>query len=64
MMATVIGKTGRIDITVNDAEAGARACTESGGKVLVGRRSTGGALFAAIEDPSGAVAALYQAPED
>jgi predicted enzyme related to lactoylglutathione lyase len=51
-----------IYINVEDAEASAKACTDNGGKVLVGPRSMGGAMFAVIEDPGGAVAALYQAP--
>jgi predicted enzyme related to lactoylglutathione lyase len=49
-----------IYITVADAEASATACLEHGGKVLVGPKSMGDARFAVIEDPSGAVAALYQ----
>ena len=51
-----------IYIVVVDAEASAAACTENGGKVLVGPKDMGGGQFAVIEDPSGAVAALYQAP--
>lgn len=51
-----------IYIVVPDAEASAAACTANGGKVIVGPRSMGGGTFAVIEDPSGAVAALYQAP--
>ena len=52
-----------IYINVADAVASAEACTENGGKVLVGPKAMGGGMFAVIEDPSGAVAALYQAPE-
>lgn len=51
-----------IYITVEDAEASAAICTERGGRVLVGPKSMGGGKFAVIEDPSGAVAALYQYP--
>ena len=51
-----------IYIVVPDAEASAAACTANGGKVLVGPKDMGGGKFAVIEDPSGAVAALYQAP--
>ena len=50
-----------IYINVADAAASAEACTENGGKVLVGPKSMGDAVFAVIEDPSGAVAALFQA---
>ncbi len=51
-----------IYINVADAEASAAACADHGGKVLIGPKSMGGGIFAVIEDPSGAVAALYQAP--
>ena len=51
-----------IYIVVADADASAAACSEHGGKVLVGPKDIGGGRFAVIEDPSGAVAALYQAP--
>ena len=51
-----------IYITVTDAVASAEACSANGGKVLVGPKAMGGGMFAVIEDPSGAVAALYQAP--
>lgn len=51
-----------IYIVVTDAVASAQACTVNGGKVLVGPKAMGGGMFAVIEDPSGAVAALYQAP--
>ena len=51
-----------IYIVVPDTEKSAAACTANGGKVLVGPKSMGGGKFAVIEDPGGAVAALYQAP--
>ena len=51
-----------IYITVDDVEASADTCVELGGKVLVGPRSMAGGKFAVIEDPGGAVAALYQYP--
>jgi len=38
------------------------ACIANGGKVLVGPKPMDGGIIAVIEDPSGAVAALYQAP--
>lgn len=49
-------------INVADANASAEACTRHGDKVLVGPKPLAGGRFAVIEDPSGAVAALYQAP--
>ena len=51
-----------IYITVDNVDASAEACRALGGKVLVGPRAMGGGRFAVIEDPAGAVAALYQAP--
>ena len=50
-----------IYITVADVDSSATACTENGGKVLVGPKSMGGGKFAVIEDPNGSVAALYKA---
>lgn len=48
-------------ITVADLEQSVSACREMGGKVLEGPRSLGGyGDFAVIEDPAGAVAAIYQ----
>lgn len=52
-----------IYINVADAEASATACSANGGKVLVGPKSMGGGVLAVIQDPSGAVAALFQAPD-
>ena len=49
-----------IYITVADVEASAAACTENGGKLLVEPRGLAGGRFCVIEDPAGAVAALYQ----
>lgn len=51
-----------IYIVVPDTAASAVACTANGGKVLVAPKAMGGGQFAVIEDPSGAVAALYQPP--
>lgn len=49
-------------IIVEDLEAALAACRAKGGKVLDGPRSMGGkSRFCVIQDPAGAVAALYQA---
>ena len=53
-----------IYIVVEDASESAKTCTEIGGKVLVEPRSMDGGSFCVIEDPSGAVAALYQPPPE
>jgi hypothetical protein len=53
-----------IYIVVEDASESAKICAESGGKILVEPRSMDGGSFCVIEDPSGAVAALYQPPQD
>lgn len=51
-----------IYITVADLDASVARCTERGGKVLAGPKDAGGgARFCVIQDPAGAVAALYQA---
>lgn len=47
-------------ITVADITASVAACTANGGKVLDGPRPMGDAQFACIQDPAGAVCALYQ----
>lgn len=49
-----------IYITVADVDASARACTEHGGNLLVEPRGLAGGRFCVIQDPGGAVAALYQ----
>ena len=50
-----------IYITVADLEASLRACRELGGKVLAKPKSMGpGSRYAVIEDPAGAVCALWQ----
>lgn len=49
-----------IYITVADVDASARTCTEQGGKLIVEPKSMEDARFCVIEDPAGAVAALYQ----
>ena len=53
-----------IYIVVPDVAASAAICAEQGGKVLVGPKAMGGGHFCVIEDPTGAVAALYQPPPD
>lgn len=49
-----------IYITVEDVAASARKCVELGGKVLNGPRKMGGGDFCVIQDPAGAVCALYR----
>jgi predicted enzyme related to lactoylglutathione lyase len=49
-----------IYITVADVDASAKACTEQGCKLIVAPKPMGDARFCVIEDPAGAVAALYQ----
>ena len=49
-----------IYITVADIDKSVEACRENGGKVIVGPKSMGDAMLCVIEDPNGAVAALYQ----
>jgi uncharacterized protein len=47
-------------ISVADVEASARQCVELGGRVLDGPRPLSGGIFCVIQDPAGAVAALFQ----
>jgi predicted enzyme related to lactoylglutathione lyase len=47
-------------LTVPDLARSLRACKKSGGKVIAPTRKMGGAKMAIIQDPAGAVAALYQ----
>lgn len=49
-----------IYITVADVDQSAAACIRNGGKVVVEPRGLAGGRFCVIEDPAGAVAALYQ----
>ena len=52
-----------IYITVADLDHSIAQCQEHGGKVLDGPRGMGGyGTFAVIEDPGGAVSALFQPP--
>ena len=46
-------------ISVADVAESARRCEELGGKVIDGPRSMGGATFCVIQDPAGAIAALF-----
>ena len=49
-------------ITVEDLDQSIAHCTERGGKVIAGPKGAGGtARYCVIQDPAGAVAALYQA---
>ena len=45
---------------VDDVDASAKACVDSGGRILVEPRGLAGGRFCVIEDPAGAMAALYQ----
>jgi predicted enzyme related to lactoylglutathione lyase len=47
-------------VTVADVESSAARCRELGGRVVVGPRAMGDARFAVVQDPAGAVCALYQ----
>ena len=47
-------------IVVEDVALSAARCAELGGKVLSGPRPTAGGRFCVIQDPAGAVCALYQ----
>ena len=49
-----------IYIIVADADKSAAECTARGGKVLVAPRPLSGGRFCVIEDPSGAIAGLFQ----
>lgn len=51
-------------ITVSDMDASLAACRNAGGKVLHGPRVENGSKLAVIEDPAGAVCALYQPVAD
>jgi hypothetical protein len=49
-----------IYIVVADVKDSAAVCTASGGKIVVEPRGLAGGQFCVIEDPSGAIAGLYQ----
>ena len=51
-------------ITVEDVDASAAKCVELGGKMLAGPKSYGGqGRYCVIQDPAGAVVALYSSTE-
>jgi predicted enzyme related to lactoylglutathione lyase len=53
-----------IYITVEDVESSAEKCREQGGKILVEPKKMGDyGRYCVIQDPAGAVAALYTPPE-
>lgn len=47
-------------LTVANLDRSLAECTARGGKVVAGPRSMGEARYAVIQDPAGAIAALYQ----
>lgn len=49
-----------IYITVPDLRASLAACAQRGGRIVAPEREMGGGRMAVIQDPAGAVAALYQ----
>jgi hypothetical protein len=50
-----------IYITVKSADESAKLCKENGGKVLLGPKDMGGyGRYCVIEDPAGAVCALFE----
>ncbi|GAB4321789.1 MAG: hypothetical protein Kow0074_12840 [Candidatus Zixiibacteriota bacterium] len=50
-----------IYIVVEDLDVSVQRCTDLGGRVLVGPKGLGpGARYCVIQDPAGAVAALYE----
>ena len=53
-----------IYIVVGNVEESARLCADSGGKIVVQPKPLAGGSFCVIEDPTGAVAALYQPAAD
>lgn len=48
-------------IIVADLDQSIARCVELGGKVIAGPKALGGSRYCVIQDPAGAVAALYQA---
>ena len=52
-----------IYITVEDLDHSMSECERLGGSVLAAPRSYGGGRYCVIQDPAGAVCALYQPPD-
>ena len=50
-------------VTVDDLEHSIRECLRLGGHVVAPARGMGGGRFCVIQDPAGAVCALYQPPD-
>jgi len=51
-------------IAVDDLDRSIEACRRAGGKVVHGPRAAGSGRICVIQDPAGAVAALYQVPSE
>lgn len=51
-----------IYITVDDLDHSIEQCTRLGGRLVDGPREMSGGRFCAIQDPAGAVCALFQPP--
>jgi len=49
-----------IYFVVEDVDQSAKACCDTGGKIVVEPRGLAGGRFCVIEDPNGAASALYQ----
>jgi predicted enzyme related to lactoylglutathione lyase len=47
-------------VAVQDVAASAKRCVEKGGKVVTGPRDMGGAPMCVVQDPAGAMIALYE----
>ena len=52
-----------IYITVSDLDAALQRCAENGGTIVAAARDTAHGRIALMQDPAGAVAALYQPQE-
>ena len=51
-------------IVVENVTVSAAACQTLGGKILIPPRPMGAGLFCVIQDPAGAICALFQMPEE
>lgn len=49
-------------LTVQDVDISANLCIELGGQLIIQPRDLGGGRFCVIQDPAGAIAALYTPP--